>query len=171
MHSQKNKYSNMKNKANRLDAIKAIVSSSRIDGQEELLEQLRRKGFELTQATLSRDLKSLQIVKIAHQSGGYQYVLPEAVSLVSRKQTAGNTTPLTAANGFFSIAFSGQIAPGLCRRNGFRDRLSRFSRISRLRSRRRHGAARPARRGVARKSALRPAHNHSEYCIIISFFS
>ena len=77
----------MKNKTNRLDAIKAIVSSNRIGGQEELLEQLRRKGFELTQATLSRDLKSLQIVKIAHQSGGYQYILPEAVGLASRKPT------------------------------------------------------------------------------------
>ena len=100
----------MKNKVNRLDAIKAIVSGSRIGGQEELLEQLRRKGFELTQATLSRDLKSLQIVKIAHQNGGYQYILPETVGLASRKPTDSDTTPLTAANGFFSIAFSGQIA-------------------------------------------------------------
>lgn len=109
MQPQKNKYSDMKNKVNRLDAIKAIVSGSRIGGQEELLEQLRRKGFELTQATLSRDLKSLQIVKIAHQNGGYQYVLPEAVSLVSRKPSVIDTPPLTAANNFFSIAFSGQM--------------------------------------------------------------
>ena len=47
----------MKKKANRLDAIKMIISSKEVGSQEELLQELNREGFELTQATLSRDLK------------------------------------------------------------------------------------------------------------------
>ena len=49
----------MKKKANRLDAIKMIISSKEVGSQEELLQELNREGFELTQATLSRDLKPL----------------------------------------------------------------------------------------------------------------
>lgn len=49
----------MKKKANRLDAIKMIISSKDVSSQEELLQALSKEGFELTQATLSRDLKQL----------------------------------------------------------------------------------------------------------------
>ena len=51
----------MKKKANRLDAIKMIISSKEVGSQEELLQELNREGFELTQATLSRDLKQLKV--------------------------------------------------------------------------------------------------------------
>ena len=67
----------MKNKGNRLQAIKEIISTVRVGGQDELLKILQDKGFDLTQATLSRDLKQLQVVKIAAVDGGYTYVLPE----------------------------------------------------------------------------------------------
>ena len=67
----------MKDKVNRLEAIKSIVSANRVSGQEELLQRLREQGFDLTQATLSRDLKQLQIVKVSLPAGGYQYILPE----------------------------------------------------------------------------------------------
>ena len=49
----------MKIKDRRLDAIKMIISSKEIGSQEELLEDLKKEGFLLTQATLSRDLKQL----------------------------------------------------------------------------------------------------------------
>ena len=51
----------MKKKANRLDAIKMIISSKEVGSQEELLQELNREGFELTQATLSRDLTSVTV--------------------------------------------------------------------------------------------------------------
>ena len=60
----------MKDKVNRLEAIKSIVSANRVSGQEELLQRLREQGFDLTQATLSRDLKQLQIVKVSLPAGG-----------------------------------------------------------------------------------------------------
>ena len=53
----------MKKKANRLDAIKMIISSKDVSSQEELLQALSKEGFELTQATLSRDLKQLKVAK------------------------------------------------------------------------------------------------------------
>ena len=40
----------MKKKSNRLDAIKMIISSKEVGSQEELLQELNREGFELTQA-------------------------------------------------------------------------------------------------------------------------
>ena len=50
MHHHQNNYA-MKKKANRLDAIKMIISSKEVGSQEELLQELNREGFELTQAT------------------------------------------------------------------------------------------------------------------------
>lgn len=99
----------MKNKGNRLQAIKEIISTARVGGQEELLRILQNKGFDLTQATLSRDLKQLQVVKIAASDGGYTYVLPEkaGVQAVHRKHHGAFGGMST---GFISIEFSGQLA-------------------------------------------------------------
>ena len=55
----------MKNKNSRLDSIKMIISSKRIGSQDELLQELSKEGFQLTQATLSRDLKQLKVAKAA----------------------------------------------------------------------------------------------------------
>ena len=64
----------MKKKANRLDAIKMIISSKDVSSQEELLQALSKEGFELTQATLSRDLKQLKVAKAANMKGNtYMY--------------------------------------------------------------------------------------------------
>ena len=53
----------MKNKKERLDAIKEIIVKSRIHNQDEMLEPLLSRGFDITQANLSSDLKQLQIAK------------------------------------------------------------------------------------------------------------
>lgn len=57
----------MKNKADRLQAIKEIIINTRVSSQDDLLKILISRGFKLTQATLSRDLKQLQIAKIPIQ--------------------------------------------------------------------------------------------------------
>ena len=72
----------MKKKANRLDAIKMIISSKDISSQEELLQALGKEGFELTQATLSRDLKQLKVAKAANMNGKYVYVLPNNIAVI-----------------------------------------------------------------------------------------
>ena len=99
----------MKDKVNRLEAIKSIVSANRVGGQEELLQRLHEQGFDLTQATLSRDLKQLQIVKVSLPAGGYQYILPELAGLARRPKISRGGA-LAASNGFLSIAFSGNMA-------------------------------------------------------------
>ncbi|MCD8287403.1 MAG: hypothetical protein LUC18_00970 [Porphyromonadaceae bacterium] len=99
----------MKNKAYRLAAIQTIITSNTIRGQEELLQCLRTQGFNLTQATLSRDLKQLRAVKLSLPDGRYQYALPEGIGL-SRfpKDARGETS--AAANHALSVAFSGNLA-------------------------------------------------------------
>ena len=54
-----------------------IVQEKDIDTQEQLLEELRARGFNTTQATISRDIKELRLVKELTGSGGYRYALSE----------------------------------------------------------------------------------------------
>ncbi len=55
-------------KHQRLDAIRELVSGSLVPNQDELRRKLRRKGFRVTQATLSRDIHELRLFK---GPGGY----------------------------------------------------------------------------------------------------
>jgi transcriptional regulator of arginine metabolism len=55
-------------KTHRLDAIRQVLSSSAVASQDELRRKLRRRGFHVTQATLSRDMHELQLSK---GPGGY----------------------------------------------------------------------------------------------------
>jgi len=64
-------------KRQRQNAILGMVSGGEIGTQEALLEGLKQRGFEATQATVSRDLRELRIVKSPAPGGGYQYALPE----------------------------------------------------------------------------------------------
>ena len=52
----------MKVKNNRLEALKMLISSQELSSQEQLLQALHKEGFEITQATLSRDLKLLKVI-------------------------------------------------------------------------------------------------------------
>ena len=98
----------MKKKANRLDAIKMIISSQEIGSQDELLQSLASEGFELTQATLSRDLKQLKVAKAASMNGKYVYVLPNDIMY---KRTGEHTAAEMMMNsGFVSLQFSGNLA-------------------------------------------------------------
>lgn len=61
----------------RQSEILSIVQSKDIDTQEQLLEELRARGFTTTQATISRDIKELRLVKELTSSGSYRYTLSE----------------------------------------------------------------------------------------------
>lgn len=56
-------------RATRQNAILAIVSEYEIQTQEELSEKLRNMGYEVTQATVSRDIKELRLVKVRNDNG------------------------------------------------------------------------------------------------------
>lgn len=98
----------MRKKEERLDAIKMIISSQEIGSQEEMLEELRKESFQLTQATLSRDLKQLKVAKAANINGNYVYVLPN--DIMYKRSTDMNPTEMLMNTGFISLDYSGNIA-------------------------------------------------------------
>ena len=63
----------MKNKVARLQAIREIIIHSRVKSQDEILKKLHELGFDLTQATLSRDLKQLRIAKVPGNDRNREY--------------------------------------------------------------------------------------------------
>lgn len=99
----------MRSKSNRLDAIKMIISSKEIGSQDELLQELGREGYVLTQATLSRDLKQLKVAKAASMNGNYVYVLPNNTMYKRVADPPGANEMLRHA-GFLSLEFSGNMA-------------------------------------------------------------
>jgi len=61
----------------RQNKIIELITLNEVDTQEKLAELLKNSGFEVTQATVSRDIKELQLVKTPAVSGQYKYTLPE----------------------------------------------------------------------------------------------
>ena len=53
-----------------------LFSSQELCSQEDVLKALRKEGFNVTQATLSRDMKQLKVAKAAMANGKYIYFLP-----------------------------------------------------------------------------------------------
>lgn len=60
-------------KKRRLQAILTLIKEHAVSTQEELLELLQRDGFDVTQATVSRDIKELRLIKTTDASGVYRY--------------------------------------------------------------------------------------------------
>ncbi len=57
--------------------IKEIIDNNKIETQEDLALALRREGIEVTQATVSRDIKELMLVKVPDANGHYHYAYPK----------------------------------------------------------------------------------------------
>lgn len=68
----------MSMKRDRVQEIRRLVSSRKISSQERLLDLLKQSGYEITQATLSRDLKAIGIAKVPDRETGYAYVVPSS---------------------------------------------------------------------------------------------
>lgn len=63
-------------KAKRQAIILDLIREQIIETQTELVDKLREKGLDVTQATVSRDIKELRLVKIPVGDGRYRYALP-----------------------------------------------------------------------------------------------
>jgi transcriptional regulator of arginine metabolism len=98
----------MRNKNKRLEALKMLISSKEMGGQEEVLQALRKEGFVLTQATLSRDMKQLKVAKAASMNGKYVYVLPNE-TMYKRIAKPLSASEMLQSTGYRSIRFSGNI--------------------------------------------------------------
>lgn len=92
----------MNQKTHRLSVIRKIIRSESISSQEELLQRLVENGVEITQSTLSRDLKFMHIAKIPHKEKGYIYVLPNS-------QRNDMSAASNISESIIDIAFSGNM--------------------------------------------------------------
>ncbi len=97
----------MKNRLQRQLEIRKIILKGNVHSQEELLLSLKRKGYGLTQATLSRDLKVLQVAKVPHPTRGYVYEIPENGQPANNKKLLRDNS---LADGFLGLQFSGALA-------------------------------------------------------------
>lgn len=66
----------------RLIRIKQLIQTYDIETQDELANRLREEGFDVTQATVSRDIKALGLVKVPLPGGGYKYALPQEMPVL-----------------------------------------------------------------------------------------
>lgn len=64
-------------KAKRHDLISRLIAAENIETQEELAGKLRDRGFAVTQATVSRDIKELRLIKVLTPEGRYRYATVE----------------------------------------------------------------------------------------------
>ncbi len=109
----------MKNKRNRLQLIIKLIKNNNIGSQNELAYMLRSYGVDVTQATLSRDLKALKVTKVASDKGNYTYIIPDNNDLHDSMLERGlNSISMSQQVGFVSIDFSGNIAV-IKTRNGY----------------------------------------------------
>ena len=74
-------------KNTRHSRILEIISENVIETQDDLIESLRESGYAVTQATVSRDIKQLGLVKTATKDGGYKYT-------VAKNDSTGNENKL-----------------------------------------------------------------------------
>ncbi|QHS22710.1 transcriptional regulator ArgR [Virgibacillus sp. MSP4-1] len=64
------------NKGQRHIKIREIITENEIETQDELVDELKSLGLNVTQATVSRDIKELHLVKVPSANGKYKYSLP-----------------------------------------------------------------------------------------------
>ncbi|MFT4415645.1 transcriptional regulator AhrC/ArgR [Fredinandcohnia humi] len=64
------------NKGQRHIKIREIITSNDIETQDEIVDILKSEGYNITQATVSRDIKELHLVKVPMIDGRYKYSLP-----------------------------------------------------------------------------------------------
>jgi transcriptional regulator of arginine metabolism len=95
----------MKERLARLKAVRKLIKTYRIESQETLLGHLEKGGFQVTQATLSRDLKLLKVGKISDGHNGYVYSLPED----DERQETERTYIHDFLRGYISIDWSGNL--------------------------------------------------------------
>lgn len=63
-------------KAERQQKIRELITNESIERQEDLVKHLREMGLTVTQATISRDIKEMQLIKVPADDGGYRYGMP-----------------------------------------------------------------------------------------------
>lgn len=98
----------MKNRSQRIQLIKKIISEEVISSQDELQIRLQERGCDVAQATLSRDMKSMQVMKVSDVKKGYIYRL--AGNNTGNQHTSSDMSRLDfIADGVVGIEFSANL--------------------------------------------------------------
>ncbi|MDR1380617.1 MAG: ArgR family transcriptional regulator [Tannerella sp.] len=97
-------------KKQRLSAIENIVRTEVIRNQDDLQRSLTDKGFDVTQATLSRDVRQLKIVKTPDSEGRSLYLLPGMTARGTHFPATLPENPATASPEKPVVEFSGSLA-------------------------------------------------------------
>jgi transcriptional regulator of arginine metabolism len=95
----------MRNRNERLMEIRRLIGSRNISSQDELNRLLEKQGYELTQATLSRDLKYLKVAKMPDDRAGYVYILPDKEQVLEETEAPGQ-----GLQGLISLDFAQGMA-------------------------------------------------------------
>lgn len=96
-------------KAKRHAKILEIIRNNKVDTQEELLKHLTDSGYSVTQATISRDIKELRLIKTLGSDGNYHYstVQQESENISAKFHTLFSDTVT-------SIDYAGNIVVVKC---------------------------------------------------------
>lgn len=98
----------MSPKQERLEVLRVILSGRAYESQDDILAELHRNGYDISQGTLSRDLHTLRAVKTKGQFG-YGYTIPVTPGVHHRVRP--EIVPEYLRNtGFLTIDFSGNLA-------------------------------------------------------------
>lgn len=73
-------------KQDRQRHLKRLLNTQEIERQEDFVRLLKAEDIEVTQATISRDIKEMQLVKVPSANGGYHYSLPVQKKLDTEKK-------------------------------------------------------------------------------------
>lgn len=98
----------MKMKSKRLFAIRKILGTEKITSQDELAIRLKKMGYRVTQSTLSRDFKELNVTKYNTKEEDPYYYIPDTTNETHSAKDEYKQHGLSAA--IKSVAFSGNIA-------------------------------------------------------------
>ena len=105
-------------KSRRQSALLEIIQEYDIDTQEELQERLKQRDFTVTQATISRDIKELKLVKTPVGNGKYKYATGNkaVVDSLSTFNTLFKTAVISVdlAQNIIIIKTTSGMAQGVC---------------------------------------------------------
>lgn len=95
-----------------------IINNHDIDTQEELMSRLKEAGFPVTQATISRDIKDLRIIKTLSETGSYRYFCPYGGGMDSSAKFnslfSDSATSVTAAGNIAAVKCHAGMAQAIC---------------------------------------------------------
>ena len=90
----------MLNKGHRHIRIRDIISNFEIETQDQLVESLKNANVDVTQATVSRDIKEMHLIKVPLENGRYKYSLPQVHTYnTERKLSRAKNDALVSIDG------------------------------------------------------------------------